>query len=161
MTDKKIFKDFSEFQEQLKEIKDGNSKVVFTNGCFDLIHLGHLDYLKETSKYGEVLVVGLNSDSSVTRLKGDKRPLFNFKRRAKFLSYLDFVDFIVGFSEDTPYSLIERIRPDTLVKGGDYEFKEIVGHKILNSYGGQVLTIPFKYEESTSDIIEKIRKRYK
>jgi rfaE bifunctional protein nucleotidyltransferase chain/domain len=149
--------------ERLLEILEGlrpHKKVVFTNGCFDLIHAGHCHYLERASSLGDILIVGLNSDSSVRRIKGEKRPLIPQEQRAKVLSSLRPVDYVVIFEEDTPLRLIERIRPDVLVKGGDWEIEKIVGREIVESYGGRVVTVPFEYDVSTSKIIERVIELY-
>lgn len=111
-------------------------KTVFTNGCFDILHPGHLTYLYEAKQNGDILILGLNSDSSITRLKGSNRPINNFEFRATMLSYLPFVDYIIGFGEDTPLNLIEEIRPMILIKGGDYSKNQVVGHEYVEAYGG-------------------------
>jgi len=135
-------------------------KVVFTNGCFDILHAGHVHYLNECKKYGDILIVGINSDNSVKRLKGEKRPLLPLEMRAYVLSNLCAVDYVVPFEEDTPYNLIKAIKPDILIKGGDWLLDQIVGKDIVESYGGTVLTIPFRYNISTTKIIEEIKKRF-
>ncbi len=136
--------------------KSGMGKTVFTNGCFDIIHAGHVKYLREARKLGDRLVVGLNSDESVHRLKGDSRPVNPLKDRIDVLSAFEFVDEVIPFEEDTPYDLIKKVRPDILVKGGDYEIKDIVGADLVRSWGGEVRTIPFVEGKSTTAIIEKI-----
>jgi len=150
--------------EKLLEILNGErkkgKKVVFTNGCFDIIHAGHVDYLEKVKSLGDILVVGLNSDHSVKRIKGEKRPIIPQEMRAKVLSSLKPVDYVVIFEEDTPAKLIEAIKPDVLVKGGDWPLEKIIGKDFVESYGGRVLTIPFEYDISTSQIIEKIINLY-
>ncbi len=135
-------------------------KVVFTNGCFDIIHAGHVDYLEKAKRLGDILIVGMNSDDSVRRIKGDKRPLIPQEMRARVLSCLKPVDYVVIFEEDTPIKLIEAIRPDILVKGGDWELEKIVGRDFVESYGGRVVTIPFEFDISTSKIVERIISLY-
>ena len=142
-----------------KERKEGK-KIVFTNGCFDIIHAGHVDYLKKAKALGDILVVGLNSDSSIRRIKGKKRPIIPQEMRAEVLSSLKPVDYVVIFEEDTPENLIKAIKPDILVKGGDWELNKIVGKDFVESYGGKVLTIPFTYDISTTRIINTILERY-
>ena len=142
-----------------KERKEGK-KIVFTNGCFDIIHAGHVDYLKKAKALGDILVVGLNSDSSIRRIKGEKRPIIPQEMRAEVLSSLKPVDYVVIFEEDTPENLIKAIKPDILVKGGDWELSKIVGKDFVESYGGKVLTIPFTYDISTTRIINTILERY-
>ena len=132
-------------------------KIVFTNGCFDILHLGHLDYLGKASELGHKLIVGLNTDSSVKRLKGASRPVNNEYARAMTLANLAVVDAIVLFEEDTPYELIKRIVPNVLVKGSDYLVEEIVGHEIVLGNGGSVITINLLEGYSTTCIIEKMQ----
>ena len=128
-------------------------KVVFTNGCFDILHRGHVEYLSKASDMGDVLVVGLNTDASVKRLKGEGRPVNDEQARALVLASLACVDAVVLFDEDTPYELIKTVRPDVLVKGADYKPEEIVGYDIVTSYGGQVETVPLVEGYSTTSII--------
>jgi rfaE bifunctional protein nucleotidyltransferase chain/domain len=139
-----------------KARKEGK-KIVFTNGCFDIIHAGHVDYLEKAKSLGDFLVVGLNSDESVKRLKGKDRPVNPQEQRKKVLSALKPVDLVVIFEEDTPERLIKEIKPDILVKGGDWKIENIVGSDFVKSYGGKVLTIDFVYDTSTSKIINKIK----
>ncbi len=132
-------------------------KVVFTNGCFDIIHLGHIDYLSKAKDLGEVLIIGLNTDLSVQRLKGESRPVVNEHARAMLLASLHFVDAVVLFDEDTPYELIKTVQPNILVKGSDYKEEDIVGYDIVRSNGGSIKTIDFLEGYSTSLIIEKLK----
>lgn len=136
-----------------------DKKIVFTNGCFDILHVGHIRYLKQASELGDLLVVGLNSDESVKRLKGFDRPVNSEKDRAEMLSALGFVDYVVVFEEDTPYNLIKAIQPDVLVKGGDYKPEDVVGRDIVESRGGKVQILPFVEGKSTTSIINKINKK--
>ena len=138
-------------------LKKNNKKVVFTNGCFDILHAGHVHYLEQAKKMGDELVVGLNSDSSVKALKGKKRPINNLQHRAKVLSSLRCVDKIVSFEDETPIKLIKAIKPDILVKGGDYKVKDVVGHKDVGSWGGKVKIIPMVPGLSTTNIIKKMK----
>ncbi len=132
-------------------------KVVFTNGCFDILHLGHIEYLSKARDCGDVLVVGLNSDDSVKRLgKSPERPINQEQARATLLASLIFTDAIVLFNEDTPYELIKAIQPDVLVKGNDYKPEEIVGYDIVKARGGEVLTIPLTEGYSTTSILSKV-----
>ncbi len=133
----------------------GNRKIVFTNGCFDLIHKGHVSYLERASEIGDILIVGLNSDLSVKRLKGNNRPINSQEDRAKVLSALESVDYIVIFEEDTPIDLIKEIRPDILVKGSDYKKEEVIGAEFVEGYGGKVELIPFLSGYSTTGLIKK------
>ena len=135
-----------------------NQKVVFTNGCFDLIHLGHVKYLTQAADLGDVLIIGLNSDSSVKKIKGHSRPALDQESRALTLAAFSFVNNIVLFDEETPYKLIKQISPDILVKGGDYKPEEIVGYDIVKDNGGEVKILDFIEGYSTSGIIERINK---
>jgi D-glycero-beta-D-manno-heptose 1-phosphate adenylyltransferase len=130
-----------------------NKKIVFTNGCFDILHLGHIEYLSKANDLGDVLIIGLNTDASVKRLKGDNRPVQDEASRANVLAALRFVDAIVPFDEDTPYELISLVKPDVLVKGGDYTEETIVGADIVKANGGEVVTIPLTPGYSTSKIL--------
>ena len=144
------------FHFALSTFRSQDLKVVFTNGCFDILHRGHVEYLSKASDMGDVLVVGLNTDASVKRLKGEGRPVNNQEDRALVLASLSFVDAVVLFDEDTPYELIKVVRPDVLVKGADYKPEEIVGHDMVTSYGGKVQTVPLVEGYSTSSIISKL-----
>lgn len=141
--------------DRLTEIKPAG-KMVFTNGCFDILHKGHVHYLSQAADSGDFLVIGLNSDDSVRRLKGPGRPWKDENSRAMILASLFFVDYVVLFSEDTPLELIQTLRPDILVKGGDYVAEEIVGYDILKSYGGEVKILDFVEGFSSTSIINKI-----
>jgi len=140
--------------------KASNKKVVFTNGVFDLIHSGHVDYLSKAKKLGDVLIVGLNSDDSVKRIKGAKRPILKQEERAFVLSNLKPVDYVVLFDEDTPEKLISEIIPDILVKGADWTVEKIVGKEIVEKNGGKVMNVEFVNDQSTSKIINLIVDRY-
>jgi D-beta-D-heptose 7-phosphate kinase/D-beta-D-heptose 1-phosphate adenosyltransferase len=131
-------------------------KIVFTNGCFDVLHFGHVHYLLQAKKLGDILVIGLNSDDSVRRLKGPTRPVNGEKERAFVLAALACVDYVVLFGEDTPKELIETVRPDVLVKGGDYDITTIVGADFVQRNGGAVTTIPFVEGFSSTRIIEQL-----
>lgn len=131
--------------------------LVFTNGCFDILHLGHIDYLSKTSDQGDILIVGLNTDASVKKIKGENRPLNNETSRAAIIASLFFVDAVVLFDEETPYELIKTISPAVLVKGSDYKTEDIVGYDIVNSMGGKVITVDFLEGYSTTSLIEKIK----
>lgn len=141
----------------LIEAKSQNKKIVFTNGCFDIIHAGHVFYLNEAKKLGDILVIGLNSDDSVKRLKGETRPINSQNDRAVVLSALKSVDYVVYFEEDTPLELISLLKPDILVKGGDYQIDNIVGADIVRSNGGSIVTISFVEGKSTTNIINKMK----
>ncbi len=140
-----------------KELKAQGKKIVFTNGCFDILHCGHTTYLSESKKLGDVLILGLNSDDSVRRLKGESRPINNQSDRAVVMDSLKSIDYVVIFEEDTPYNLINAIIPDVLVKGGDYNKDNIVGADIVENNGGSVVTINFVEGKSTTNIINKMK----
>lgn len=146
--------DRSRVKEIAKQLKQQGKKIVFTNGCFDILHMGHVRYLSEAKKLGDILVVGLNSDISVSKIKSG-RPVIPERQRAEVLSALYMVDYIIIFDEDTPYELIKEIKPDVLVKGADWEKEEIVGSDIVK----KVHSIPFVEGISTSEIIRRIRKQ--
>jgi len=135
-------------------------KVVFTNGCFDLLHAGHVTYLKEARALGDFLILGLNSDSSIKRLKGQLRPIVSEMDRALVLSELKSVDAVILFEDDTPYELIRALEPDVLVKGGDWKPEQIVGSDIVLNKGGIVTSLSFLKDHSTTDLIDVIRARY-
>ena len=139
------------------DFKLHQQKIVFTNGCFDVLHFGHVHYLLEAKKLGDILVVGLNSDDSVRRLKGPTRPINGEKERAFVLASLAFVDYITLFEEDTPEKLIKVVQPDVLVKGGDYTIDQIVGADFVMQNGGTVTTIPFVEGYSSTQIIEQLK----
>lgn len=132
-------------------------KIVFTNGCFDIIHRGHIEYLSKAADLGNILIVGLNSDSSVRKIKGESRPVQDEEARKIILASLHFVDAVIVFDEETPYSLINLIKPDIIVKGSDYAPEEIVGYTLVKEYGGKVVTIELTEGYSTTNIIERIK----
>ena len=138
-------------------LKLHQQKIVFTNGCFDVLHFGHVRYLLEARKLGDLLVIGLNSDASVRRLKGPSRPINGDKERAFVLAALAFVDYIILFEEDTPENLIKVVQPDVLVKGGDYDLDQIVGADFVKANGGTVTTVPFVEGYSSTHIIEQLK----
>jgi rfaE bifunctional protein nucleotidyltransferase chain/domain len=138
--------------------KNHGNKVVFTNGCFDLIHLGHVDYLEKARNLGDKLVIGLNSDNSVSRFKGPERPLQDQNSRARVLAAMQFIDLVVFFDEDTPLDLISELVPNVLVKGSDYLAENIVGADVVKNNGGVVKTIDFVPGYSTTRIVEKIKR---
>jgi rfaE bifunctional protein nucleotidyltransferase chain/domain len=133
------------------------NRIVFTNGCFDIIHYGHIDYLSKAADEGDILIIGLNTDDSVRKLKGNNRPLVGEAERSFILASLRFVDAVILFNEETPYELIRYVQPDVLIKGSDYSIDEIVGSDIVISKGGEVKTIDFVPGYSTSGIINKIK----
>ncbi len=143
---------------RVKFSKDGK-KVVFTNGCFDILHRGHAAYLEQAKSLGDFLVVGVNSDESVRKLKGEGRPVNNENDRAYLLEMLKPVDFVIIFNEETPYELIKSINPDFLVKGGDWKEEEIVGSDIVRKNGGKVMSLKFIDNYSTTGIMKKISEK--
>ncbi len=147
------------FQKKLNYWQFKEEKLVFTNGCFDILHLGHVDYLSRAADLGDILIVGLNTDDSVRRIKGSERPLNNQQARASLLASLFFVDAVVLFHQDTPYQLIETVQPDVLVKGSDYKEEEIVGAEIVKARNGQVVTIDLLPGFSTSGLLKKLNKK--
>jgi len=158
MSNIKSRKEIKLIREQLKQ---QNKKVVFTNGCFDLIHSGHVDYLVKAKEMGDVLILALNSDSSIKSIKGDKRPILKQDERAFIVSNLKPVDYVTFFNEDTPAEIISELVPDVLVKGADWAIEKIVGREIVEVNGGEVKTINFVNDQSTSNIIKIIKERYK
>jgi D-beta-D-heptose 7-phosphate kinase/D-beta-D-heptose 1-phosphate adenosyltransferase len=153
----KIFPDFQAFEMTLKKWKANKETIVFTNGCFDIIHHGHIDSLLKSAEMGTKLIIGLNSDSSVTVLKGRNRPVFDVNARAMMLAALGFVDAVIVFGEETPAELITRIIPDVLVKGKEYEIHEIAGHDTVLKHGGKVETLDLVPDISTSLVISRIK----
>jgi len=145
--------------EIINRMKAERKKIVFTNGCFDLLHVGHIRYLAQAKKLGDFLIIGLNSDSSVKELKGEDRPINSFEDRATLLSAIESVDLVIMFEEQTPENLIKDIVPDILVKGGDYNIEDIVGYQTVIQNGGQVKTLSFYDGYSSTNYINKIKKR--
>ena len=144
---------------QVAEWRKDNQKIVFTNGCFDLLHLGHVDYLAKARDLGDKLIIGLNTDASVSRIKGPSRPIKDQNSRATILAAMQFVDAVIFFDEETPIDLITWVQPSVLVKGGDYTLEGIVGHEIVLKNGGEVKTIPFVDGYSSSKLIDKITQK--
>jgi len=143
-----------------KSLRSHKMKVVFTNGVFDIIHRGHIEYLSKSRALGDALVVGLNTDASVRRIKGEKRPVVNEQDRSFVLANLNPVDYVCLFDEDTPYNLIAAILPDVLVKGADWKLDDIVGKDVVENSGGRVATIEFTPDRSTTNIIDRILERF-
>lgn len=152
----KIVLDHSELGNMLSFWSFKNQKIVFTNGCFDIIHRGHVEYLAKAASLGDQLIIGLNTDASVKRLKGSARPVQDENTRALVLASFSFVSKVVLFDEDTPYELIKLVQPDILVKGGDYKPEEIVGYDLVKSKGGEIVTIELVDGHSTTSIIQKM-----
>ena len=154
---KNKFYDKTTIINQLNIWRSENKKIVFTNGCFDILHKGHIEYLSKSKDFGDILIVGLNSDNSVKRLKGEERPINHQNSRSFILSALLFVDAVIYFDEDTPLNLIEIINPDVLVKGGDYKKEDIIGYDFVIEIGGEVKIIDLIEGYSTTNIIKKSR----
>ena len=145
---------------RLIELRNQGKKIAFTNGCFDILHVGHVRYLREARKTGDVLVLALNSDSSVRAIKGEKRPLVSEQERAEVLAALEFIDFVTIFKELTPLELINFLKPDVLIKGGDWPEEKVVGREEVKHWGGRVAIIPEVEGKSTTNVVEKIIKTY-
>jgi D-beta-D-heptose 7-phosphate kinase/D-beta-D-heptose 1-phosphate adenosyltransferase len=141
-------------------LKEQNQKLVFTNGCFDILHAGHVDYINKAKEKGDKLIVALNTDESVRRIKGAGRPVISQEERAFIISNLKVVDYVTFFNEDTPKEIIDKLIPDVLVKGSDWSIDNIVGRETVESNGGMVKTIDFISDQSTSKIIDKILRVY-
>ncbi len=148
---------WTEMKEERQRLKEQGKKVVFTNGCFDILHPGHAQYLMEAKKQGDVLIVGLNSDASVCGLKGPERPIVPESDRAFMLDALKAVDYVVLFDEETPLSLIETLLPDVMTKGGDYNIENIVGADVVKAAGGEVYSLCHVDGASTTSIVERIK----
>lgn len=155
----KIFK-IDELVKFREKAKIEGRKVVFTNGCFDILHRGHVELLEKAKSLGDFLIVALNSDSSMKKIKGEKRPILNENDRAYILASLKCVDAVCLFDEETPAEIIDKLKPDILVKGGDYKINEVVGRESVYNIGGEVVIIPLVEGKSTKEIIEKIIKSY-
>jgi rfaE bifunctional protein nucleotidyltransferase chain/domain len=149
----------SGLKRRLDTLRRQGKRIVFTNGCFDLIHPGHVRYLRAAKRLGDVLVIGLNSDASVRRLKGPSRPLVSQRDRCEVMAALEMVDYVIVFGEDTPYELIKQVQPDVLVKGGDWKPDDIVGADIVRARGGAVRSLRFAPGYSTTRLVQTICKR--
>lgn len=156
MAQNKVYKNWQELTRALSAVRSGK-KVVFTNGCFDILHVGHIHYLKEARSLGDFLVLGLNTDASVRKLKGEERPLQNEDDRAEILAALECVSFVTLFAEPTPLELIKTVKPELLVKGGDWPVDKIVGYDFVSTYGGKTQSLAFVQGRSTTAIVEKIK----
>ena len=150
--------DLNKLDSFLAYLRFKNQKIVFTNGCFDIIHRGHVEYLAQAASFGDVLIIGLNTDSSVQRIKGNDRPVQDEYARAITLASMQFVNAVILFDEETPYNLIKTVQPDILIKGSDYKAEDIVGYDIVKEKGGEVITIDFIDGYSTTSIINKLKK---
>ena len=155
-----IIEDRGLLKKIVEELKNQNLKIVFTNGCFDIVHRGHVEYLNKAKKLGDVLIVGINSDKSIKKIKGDKRPIIPLHSRAYVLDNLKAVDFVVPFDEETPIELIKIIKPDVHVKGGDYKEEDLPEAEVVKSYGGKIEIIPLIEGFSTTKIITGVLERY-
>jgi len=153
-----MMNDLNQIVEMIRELKLSGKSIVFTNGCFDILHRGHVAYLQSAKDMGDILIVGMNTDASVKRLKGNDRPVNTLEDRAFVLSALKSVDYVIPFDEDTPLILIQSIHPDILVKGGDYTLDTIIGAKEVLAHGGKVEVIPFVEGKSTTSIIDAIKR---
>ena len=153
-------KTIEELRPLLAVLRAAGKKIVFTNGCFDLIHTGHTRYLAIARSFGDLLIVAVNSDASVRTIKGEKRPINSQQERAETLAALEAVDFVTIFSEPDPYKIISALQPDVLVKGGDWPVEKIIGGDIVQARGGRVVNVPFVEGASTTGIIEKILQKY-
>jgi len=151
-------KGLKSLKKEISKLKKAGKTIVFTNGCFDLLHYGHAKYLQDAKNKGDILIVGINSDSSVKRIKGETRPIVKEKDRLRLVAALESVDFVLKFSQKTPLSLIKEIQPDILVKGADWNKEKIVGSDFVLSHGGKVLTIKLCKGLSTTNLINKIAK---
>lgn len=142
-------------------LKKQGKRIAFTNGCFNILHYGHVNYLQRAKGLADILVVAINSDSSMKRIKGKARPIINLRSRMRIVAALEAVDFVVSFNEDTPLNLIKLLKPGLLIKGGDWKKREIVGKDVVESYGGKVMTLPFIKGYSSSKIIKEIARKSK
>ena len=147
-------------KEQVERVRGEGKKIAFTNGCFDILHVGHVQYLREARKTGDLLILGLNSDASVRAIKGEKRPLVPQGERAEVVASLEAVDYVTLFDDPTPLRLIEYLRPDVLVKGGDWKEEAVVGGDAVRSWGGKVVIVPLTEGASTTNIVEKVLRVY-
>jgi D-beta-D-heptose 7-phosphate kinase/D-beta-D-heptose 1-phosphate adenosyltransferase len=153
-------KTVEELRPLLAILRAAGKKIVFTNGCFDLIHTGHTRYLAIARSFGDILVVAVNSDASVSTIKGEQRPINSQQERAEALAALESVDFVTIFSEPDPYKVISELQPDVLVKGGDWPIEKIIGRDVVEARGGKAVNVPFVEGQSTTGIIERILKKY-
>jgi len=160
MSIREKIKTLEEMKTELKKLKQEAKTIVFTNGCFDILHPGHVRYLEQARKLGDFLIVGLNSDKSVRQIKGPSRPIMPERARAEVLAALQFVDAVIIFDAPDPYNLIKQLMPNILVKGGDWAEDEIIGSDIVKRAGGKVVRIPYIEGFSTTEIISRIRKAF-
>ncbi|MFN4226987.1 MAG: D-glycero-beta-D-manno-heptose 1-phosphate adenylyltransferase [Candidatus Ratteibacteria bacterium] len=154
-------KSIEEIEKISSNLRKEGKTIVFTNGCFDILHPGHIKVLKKAKSIGDILIVGLNSDKSIRMIKGKKRPIIDQKGRCEILSSLSMVDYIVIFEEKTPEKLIKAILPNFIVKGADYKKEEVVGKDIIERYGGKIVIVPLYKKYSTTNLIKKINENFK
>ena len=147
-------------KNEIKALQQQGKKIVFTNGCFDILHAGHVDIFQQARNLGDALVVAVNSDISIKKIKGEKRPIVPQEQRMQVLAALEAIDYVVIFDEENPFKIIKEIQPDILVKGGDWPVETIVGREIVEKKGGKVLSIPLMEGISTTNIIEEVKKRF-
>ena len=159
MLESKI-KTLKEIQTLFPRLKAKGKSIVFTNGCFDILHYGHVKYLQEAKQKGDILIVAVNADSSIRRIKGRNRPIVSEKNRVRMIAALEGVDYVILFTEVTPLKVIKAVKPDILVKGADWKKAEIAGADFVRSYGGRVLTVPLVKNQSTTNLIRKIAKTF-
>ncbi|HDQ03020.1 MAG TPA: D-glycero-beta-D-manno-heptose 1-phosphate adenylyltransferase [Deltaproteobacteria bacterium] len=150
----------NELKKKTDALKREGKKIAFTNGCFDILHVGHVRYLRQAKQTADILILALNSDSSVKKIKGEKRPLVNQEERAEIVAALEFIDFVTIFDEQTPLELINLLKPDVLIKGGDWTEEQIVGREEIAQWGGKLVVIPEIKDKSTTNIVEEIRNKY-
>jgi rfaE bifunctional protein nucleotidyltransferase chain/domain len=153
-------KPFEIIKNEIKALQQQGKKIVFTNGCFDILHAGHVDIFQQARNLGDALVVAVNSDISIKKIKGEKRPVVPQAQRMQVLAALEAIDYVVIFDEENPFKIIKEIQPDILVKGGDWPVETIVGREIVEKKGGKVLSIPLMEGISTTNIIEEVKKRF-
>lgn len=156
----KIISNWNQLESIIANWRKKGDKVIFTNGCFDIVHKGHVEYLSKSSSLADRFIIGLNTDASVRKIKGEGRPVNDQDARATLLAAFGFVDLVIYFDQDTPYELIKRIQPDFLVKGSDYNPEEIVGYDIVTQKGGEVRTVDLVEGYSTTNLIQKIKSAY-
>lgn len=152
--------DRNTLKNELDDLRKKGKKIAFTNGCFDILHIGHVRYLREAKKTADILVLALNSDASVKKIKGEKRPLVPQEDRAEIMAALEFIDFVTIFDETTPLKLINLLKPDVLIKGGDWAEDDVVGRDEIKKWGGKLMLIPEIKGKSTTSIVDKIRQVY-
>lgn len=158
MHNKKI-KNCMQLKKIVSQVKKKNKKIAFTNGCFDLLHVGHIEYLKSAKKMADILIVALNTDTSIRKIKGPARPIMKLKDRQRIIAALESVDYVTSFSESTPLSLIRKLKPDLIIKGADWKVKDIVGKNFVAAYGGRAVNVKYQKGYSTAGILEEISKR--